>query len=216
MPETTRPTPAAPEFVELVCADPVLLHAEFEAIVAANFPTPPSGERPPRVESGAPTRRPVGLARPGVNYRDAGGTAHLCGETRDRASGPICAAMRAPCEATSQENCLAVSVGPAVAVRRGRILRNKRLATRPVPTSHPEAGRKLWGLAVATETPAQRQSRRTQLSRGMGTVIRHRRTVPNGLSNNSSALGVCLRLDIMDFLEEIGNLVHQNVLVGRG
>lgn len=89
MPETTRPTPAAPEFVELVCADPVLLHAEFEAIVAANFPTPPSGERPPRVESGAPTRRPVGLARPGVNYRDAGGTAHLVVKHATEPRGPF-------------------------------------------------------------------------------------------------------------------------------
>jgi hypothetical protein len=35
--------------------------------------------------------------------------------------------MHAPYEAISQDNYLAVSVGPAVAVRRGRILCNKRL-----------------------------------------------------------------------------------------
>ena len=88
MPETTRPTSAAREFVELVCADPVLLHAEFETIVAANFPTPPPGERPPRGESGAPTRGPVGHARPGVYYRDAGGSAHAMTTPRRQRSPP--------------------------------------------------------------------------------------------------------------------------------
>ena len=96
MPETTRPTSAAAEFAELVCADPVLLHAEFEAIVAANFPTPPLGERPPRGESGAPTRVPAGLARPGVDYLDVGGTAHAMSTLRRQRSPPPLTIPRKP------------------------------------------------------------------------------------------------------------------------
>jgi hypothetical protein len=96
MPVTTRPTSAAREFVELVCVDPVLLHAEFDAIVAANFPTPPPGERPPRGESGAPTKVPVGLARPGVDYRDAGSTAHAMSTPRRQRSPPPLTIPREP------------------------------------------------------------------------------------------------------------------------
>ena len=96
MPETTRPTSSASKFVDLVCADPVLLQAEFEAIVAANFPTPPPGERPPRGESGAPTRGPVGLARPGVDYRDSGGAAHVMSTPRRQRSPPPLTIPREP------------------------------------------------------------------------------------------------------------------------
>jgi hypothetical protein len=96
MPEATRSTSAAPEFVELVCADLVLLHAEFEAIVAANFPTPPPGERPPRGESGAPTRFPAGLARPDVDYRDGGGTTYVMSTPRRQRSPPPLTIPREP------------------------------------------------------------------------------------------------------------------------
>ncbi len=88
MPETTRPTSAAPEFMELICADPALLDAEFEAIVAANFPPPPPGDRLPSRESGAPTRVPASLARPGVDYPDAGDTAHAISTPRRQRSPP--------------------------------------------------------------------------------------------------------------------------------
>ena len=76
MPEMTAPALAAPEFVDLVCADSALLHAEFEAIVAANFPTPPPVDRPPRGEFDPPVRVPARLAWPDVDYRDNGNAAH--------------------------------------------------------------------------------------------------------------------------------------------
>jgi hypothetical protein len=96
MPETTRPTSAAPEFVELVCADQALLDAEFEAIVAANFPSSPPGGRLPRGESGAPTRVPVGLTRPGVDHRSAGATAHATNSPRRQRSPPHLTTLREP------------------------------------------------------------------------------------------------------------------------
>ena len=88
MPETTRPTSVAPEFVELICADPDLLKAEFEAIVAANFPTPPPGARLPHGESGAPLRGPAGLMRPVVDHRDAPDTPHRMSTPRRQRSPP--------------------------------------------------------------------------------------------------------------------------------
>jgi hypothetical protein len=89
MPETTAPTSAVPEFVDLVCADLALLHAEFEAIVAANFLTPPPIDRLPRGESGPPMRVPAGLAWLGVNYRDAGDTAHAINAAHRQRSPPV-------------------------------------------------------------------------------------------------------------------------------
>jgi hypothetical protein len=46
MPDTTRAATAG-EFTELVCADPAWVHAEFDAIVAANFDCSPPGRVPP-------------------------------------------------------------------------------------------------------------------------------------------------------------------------
>lgn len=67
MPDTTRPTTAG-EFTELVCADPAWLHAEFDAIVAANFDCPPPGRvRPPRPDRPVPAtapRSPSATAQP--------------------------------------------------------------------------------------------------------------------------------------------------------
>ena len=58
------------QFLELVCADPDLLQAEFEAIVSAEWPAP-SPQAPPRLP---PLRRPAG--RPpvprGGDWRGAG------------------------------------------------------------------------------------------------------------------------------------------------
>ena len=89
MPETTAPTSAAPEFVDVVCADLALLHAEFEAIMAANFLTPPPADRLPHGESGPPMRVPAGLAWLGANYRDAGNTAHAINAVRRQRSPPV-------------------------------------------------------------------------------------------------------------------------------
>ena len=58
MPDTTRDTSAISGFAEQVCADPAWLRAEFDAIMAANFPSPPPGPAPPRPGS-------AGLRRPG-------------------------------------------------------------------------------------------------------------------------------------------------------
>jgi hypothetical protein len=56
MPDTMSPSSASSEFVELVCADPDWVRAEFDAIVAANFdPSPPHQRRPPRPDSSGPT-----------------------------------------------------------------------------------------------------------------------------------------------------------------
>ncbi|WP_158885844.1 hypothetical protein [Amycolatopsis anabasis] len=67
MPETMRDTVATQTFAELVCQDPAWLRAEFDAIVAANFPASPPGDgHPPRVAPrphGSPA--PAGI-HPGV------------------------------------------------------------------------------------------------------------------------------------------------------
>lgn len=55
MPDPTRRMAADSTFAELVCADPAWLRAEFDAIIAASFPTVP----PPRDEApsqGSPDR----------------------------------------------------------------------------------------------------------------------------------------------------------------
>jgi len=61
MADMTPPTSAAPEFVDLICADQALLHAEFEAIVAANFTPSPPGDRLPGGESNAFNNVPIGF-----------------------------------------------------------------------------------------------------------------------------------------------------------
>jgi hypothetical protein len=88
MPEMTRPTSAGRELADLICADPALLQAEFESIVAANFPTPPPGDRLPPGASGAPRRVPVDPARPGVAPRDAGVTPRAISTLRRQRSPP--------------------------------------------------------------------------------------------------------------------------------
>lgn len=47
-------------FVEIVCADDELLAAEFEAIIAAGWPQPPT---PPAPLGDEPTKRPTGDTR---------------------------------------------------------------------------------------------------------------------------------------------------------
>jgi hypothetical protein len=88
MPEMTRPTSAAPEFVEIVCADREMLDAEFKAIVAANFSTPPPGARLLPGESSAPARVPGGSARTGVDCRDAIEHAYVINAPRRQRSPP--------------------------------------------------------------------------------------------------------------------------------
>ncbi|GAB3357373.1 hypothetical protein GCM10027360_17500 [Amycolatopsis echigonensis] len=59
MPEATERT-AGTAFAELVCADPEWARAEFDAIVAANFPAVPPRDRP-RPPEPVPARRPSGI-----------------------------------------------------------------------------------------------------------------------------------------------------------
>ena len=99
MTEIAAPTSALPEFVDLVCADSALLHAEFEAIVAANFPTPPPADGLRRGGSGPPMRIPAGLTWPGVMYRNARDIAYGIKGMRRERSPP--ALMFCPCPAIS-------------------------------------------------------------------------------------------------------------------
>jgi len=62
----TGPTDTlAEQFIELVCADEDLLQAEFEAIIAAEWPTPPPARPPLRRPAGGPPVRPAGHWRQG-------------------------------------------------------------------------------------------------------------------------------------------------------
>jgi hypothetical protein len=66
-PGSTRTT--VEEFLVIVCADPELLRAEFDAIVAAEWPSPPSvssdaGDAPKRSRRAAQRRQDAGDARP--------------------------------------------------------------------------------------------------------------------------------------------------------
>jgi hypothetical protein len=60
------------QFIALICSDEQLLRAEFEAIVAGQWPSPPAG---------IPARGSVGHREPGVHTRPAG-----CCEGRPMAS----------------------------------------------------------------------------------------------------------------------------------
>lgn len=59
MPETTRRTEASTGFVELICTAPTWIRAEFDAIVTANFPSPPDRGRLPRPGSAGPVVPPT-------------------------------------------------------------------------------------------------------------------------------------------------------------
>ena len=51
------------EFTTLVCSDPVLLRAEFDDIIAAEFPHPRTPRRCAVISAGAPSRRTSASAR---------------------------------------------------------------------------------------------------------------------------------------------------------
>jgi hypothetical protein len=48
-------------FLQLICNDPDLLAAEFDAIIAVEWPAPPTKEGAPKVTSGPPARKPSNL-----------------------------------------------------------------------------------------------------------------------------------------------------------
>jgi hypothetical protein len=62
MQSTTRHAPVTSEFTELVCADPGWLHAEFDAIMTADFGALPPRPPMPRPGSAGP-RRPGQMPR---------------------------------------------------------------------------------------------------------------------------------------------------------
>ena len=70
MPKMTAPTSAAPEFVDLVYADRAWLQAEFEAIVAANFPNSPPGDRSRYGGSAPAIGIPARRSWTGVHHHD--------------------------------------------------------------------------------------------------------------------------------------------------
>jgi hypothetical protein len=45
------------QFLQLICGDPELLAAEFDAIIAAEWPAPPTDEGEPKATSGPPGGR---------------------------------------------------------------------------------------------------------------------------------------------------------------
>jgi hypothetical protein len=63
----TAPAAAASELAELICADDDFVRAEFAAIVAAEWGSPPPSRpapRPPGPDRRRPTRGPVAAAEP--------------------------------------------------------------------------------------------------------------------------------------------------------
>ncbi|SRR5581483_8814934 len=89
MPDMTPPTSAAPEFVDLVCADQALLHAEFEAIVAANFTPSPPGDRLPGGGSGAFKKVPTSFGWPVVINRATRNPRRAISTLRRQRSPPV-------------------------------------------------------------------------------------------------------------------------------
>lgn len=71
-PVATLPVDTPSRFAELVCADPDLLRAEFEALIAANYPSgdghpcscPPRRKRPPRIDRARPAPRAISSSWP--------------------------------------------------------------------------------------------------------------------------------------------------------
>ena len=92
MPDMTPPT-AAPEFMELICADQALLLAEFEAIVAANFtPSPPGGQLVGG-ESGASKKTPASFGWPHANDRATSNSGYATSSLRRQRSPPVSALL---------------------------------------------------------------------------------------------------------------------------
>ena len=77
------------QFFELICRDADLVAAEFEAIIAAEWPEPPAG-RPVRGTAGGP-RGSGGAIRPVAAVRDSGSPArdpHIDPRARERSPPP--------------------------------------------------------------------------------------------------------------------------------
>jgi hypothetical protein len=90
------PPALAPVFTELVCADPELLRAEFEALIAANYPPgdghrnhrPPRQTRPLRTDRARPAPRASSSRRPGLWSRPGGRAGPTGADRAPRERGP--------------------------------------------------------------------------------------------------------------------------------
>jgi hypothetical protein len=95
-PVATLPVDTASRFAELVCADPELLRAEFEALIAANYPSgdghrrscPPRRKRPPRIDRARPAPRAISSSRPRILPRPGGRKGRTAAVRATRARGP--------------------------------------------------------------------------------------------------------------------------------
>jgi len=93
-PDTVPDT--ASRFAELVCADPELLRAEFEALIAANYPHrdgrrcgwPPPRKRPPRIDRARPAPRAISSSRPGFLLGPGGRKGRTGADRAPRERGP--------------------------------------------------------------------------------------------------------------------------------
>jgi hypothetical protein len=88
MPKMTAPTSAALEFVDVVYADRAWLQAEFEAIVAANFPNPPPGDRSRSGGSAPAIGIPARRSWSGVGHHDPGSLTYAIEGLRRQRSPP--------------------------------------------------------------------------------------------------------------------------------
>ena len=92
--DTPSGTPSV--FAELVCADPELLRAEFEALIAANYPSgdghrrscPPRRKRPLRIDRARPAPRAISSSRPGFLPRPGGRKGRAGADRPARERGP--------------------------------------------------------------------------------------------------------------------------------
>lgn len=93
MPDTAGPRTAADLFTELLCADPAWVREEFDAIVAANFLSPPADPRVHRHGVSWPVtpRRAHRLGAPAAPTR---GALVPCGRWARQRSPPLRGAVR--------------------------------------------------------------------------------------------------------------------------
>jgi hypothetical protein len=95
-PVATLPVDTASRFADVVCADPELLRAEFEALIAANYPSgdghrrscPPRRKRPLRIDRARPAPRAISSSHPGFLPRPGGRKGRTAADCATRARGP--------------------------------------------------------------------------------------------------------------------------------
>jgi len=92
----TYPVDTPSRFAEVVCADAELLRAEFEALIAANYPfgdgqprsCPPRRKRPLLIDRARPEPRAISSSRPGLRPRPGGRKGRAGADRVARERGP--------------------------------------------------------------------------------------------------------------------------------